>query len=78
MKYADQKTVKLVLQALQFADLQQFKQFIVEVAMLEKLDDNLLELAVQEVKDNKNKLSYCPYKVDEELLKKVAFSLWKD
>ena len=43
MKYADQKTVNLVLQALQFADLQQFKQFIVEVAMLEKLDDNLLE-----------------------------------
>ena len=78
MKYADQKTVNLVLQALQFADLQQFKQFIVEVAMLEKLDDNLLELAVQEIKNNKNKLSYCPYKVDEELLKKVAFSLWKD
>ena len=78
MKKKKKKTVNLVLQALEFADLQQFKQFIVEVAMLEKLDDNLLELAVQEIKNNKNKLSYCPYKVDEELLKKVAFSLWKD
>ena len=59
------------------------------ILKLNKKEDVCLETIIKDypnytistegvVKNNKNKLSYCPYKVDEELLKKVAFSLWKD
>ncbi|MGN1399800.1 MAG: iron-containing alcohol dehydrogenase family protein [Erysipelotrichaceae bacterium] len=78
MKYADEETVAKILAALEFSNLEQFKAFIVESGQLVKLDDDLLNLAVEELKDNEKKLSYCPYPVDEQLLSKVAFSLWKD
>ena len=78
MKYADSKRVNDILSCLGFEDLEEFKDFLVNKFELNKVSDELLNKAVDELIGNKKKLSYCPYEVDKELLEKVAYSLWTD
>ena len=78
MKFADCKRVKQILDLLDFTDLDSFRKYLVDTFELERLSDDILDKAVEELIVNKKKLSYCPYEVDKELLEKVAYSLWKD
>ena len=49
-----------------------------EICKFETLDKAILDLAVENLKDDKRKLSYCPYPVDEELLRKVVYAFGND
>lgn len=78
IKYADKNRVEQLLDLLDFIDLSEFKNYLLPVFDLDKVDDAILDKAVDELFENKNKLSYCPYEVNKELLRKVAYSLWSD
>ncbi len=78
LKYADQKDVKIVLDLIGFNNLKEFKNYLTEVCKFEVLDDAILEVAIDELKNNASKLSYCPYPVDEDLLREIAYAYGED
>ncbi len=78
LKYADQEDVKTVLDLIGFESLKQLRNYLTEICKFETLDKAILDLAVENLKDDKRKLSYCPYPVDEELLRKVVYAYSND
>jgi len=75
MKYADQELVGRILKTLDFENLEQFKDFIVGICHIEKLPNEILELALEELASNEKKLSFCPYDTSKETIRKVIYSL---
>lgn len=78
LKYACKKDVRTILDILGFDDLKQLKDYLTKVCNLTVLDDLILDLSLKELKENKSKLNYCPYPVDENLLRKVAYAYGND
>lgn len=75
LKYADQARVKDILELTQFDSLEQFRDFIVEVCQIERLDEELLEKCATALAANQSKLRFCPYDTSEETVRKVVFAL---
>lgn len=78
LKYANQKDVREILDILKFDNLKQLKDYLTKVCDLVVLDNSILDVALKELKENKSKLSYCPYPVDENLLRNVAYAYGND
>lgn len=78
LKYADQKEVKKVIDMIGFEDLKQFKDYLTAVCRYEVLENSILDLAIDQLKEDKRKLSYCPYPTDENLLRKIAYAYGDD
>ncbi|MCR5066464.1 MAG: iron-containing alcohol dehydrogenase [Erysipelotrichaceae bacterium] len=75
LKYADEERVRDILELTGFENLEQFRDFIMEVCQIEKLDDELLEKCAVLLAKNQSKLRFCPYDTSEETIRKVVFSL---
>ncbi|MDO4378496.1 MAG: iron-containing alcohol dehydrogenase family protein [Erysipelotrichia bacterium] len=78
LKYADRQRVKEVLDLLGFNNLEELKTYLSVIFSLEKPADYILDKAVEELAQNKNKLSYAPYNANKDLLRKIAYSLWTE
>jgi alcohol dehydrogenase class IV len=78
LKYADWNDVKKVLDVTGFENLRQLKDYLIEIGKMKVMDNSILDLAVEELSKDKRKLSYCPYPVDENLLKKIAYAYEND
>ncbi len=74
LKYASQDDVKTILDIIGLADLKQLKEYLNKICKFKVLDDAILDLAIEQLNADKRKLSYCPYPVDKDLLREIAYA----
>ena len=61
-----------VLELAGFADLNEFKTFLVNVCDLQPVSQTIISDAVKKLSENKAKLKSCPYQVDVEILERIG------
>ncbi len=73
LKQSNPKESEYVLKTSGFSSVDEFESFFKKVSGVSRLDEKVLEQAIDELIQNKSKLACCPYKVDRDLLSKIAY-----
>ena len=74
LKYAPESYQTRILDLTGFGCLEELRDFIAEATRAQRLDDAFLDKTIEIMKTNTGKIASCPYPVDDEVLRKIAYA----